>query len=189
MWRRRFCSCAVARRGASPASCFRLIPVISRDDVLCPTATTRRHYDFLFAARKFEKLAGDSFDHADGRSSPVARTGRAIIAPAGAPTWTIVGAGSVSDTPRHHEPLLPIRLLDAVTPDSSIALARLDHHAVALVQSDVRDERPASVCREEEKIAGLKSANVLAELRLVDSPPREKIGRASCREGEESWVE
>ena len=77
------------------------------------------------------------------------------------------------DAPGNHEPLAPIRLLEIVAANPPMALAGLDHHAVALVQSHVGDERLACVSREEEKVARLQSPYVVAERRLVDGPPRQ----------------
>jgi hypothetical protein len=65
----------------------------------------------------------------------------------------------------------PVRITQAVSPNLPVAFARVDHHLIAFIQTDVRDERPASVGREEEKVAALQPpARRVADSRLLNRP-------------------
>ena len=64
--------------------------------------------------------------------------------------------GVFQDASGKHESFDPERVVEVVAPHPPVAFARVDHHAVAFVQPDVRDQRLACVAREKQQIAPLQ---------------------------------
>ena len=77
------------------------------------------------------------------------------------------------DPPREHEPLDPERLVEIVASNAPVSLARVNHHAPAFVDADVRDQRPSGIRRKEDQVAALKAAaDSVTYLRLADGTSR-----------------
>ena len=91
-----------------------------------------------------------------------------------------------------HEAFDPIRLVQTVSSNPAVSLARVDHHAGAFVDADVRDKGSSRIARKEHEVSPLQSpAGSITDPRLTDGAPRQLdadfsidvLGQAGAIEG------
>ena len=68
----------------------------------------------------------------------------------------IAGLRACAKPAREHEAVCPVLIVQVVTPDARVPLARVDHHPCAFIDTDMRDERLAGIRGEEQQITPLK---------------------------------
>ena len=115
---------------------------------------------------------GDPNQRTDCRPARIVRPARRIFGAVVASIGRSARRNRWFDAPGEHESLHQIRIGQAGPPNAAVPLARLDHHAAAFVEADVRDQRLARVGREEQQVAALQpSAGRVARPGLADGPP------------------
>jgi hypothetical protein len=103
-------------------------------------------------ARTAKENGGDLLQHLRGDFAPVNARRRRLRGTSGDLDRFV----SVREPSRKHEPVDPVVIVEAVTSNVSVSLARVDHQAASLIDPDVCYLRPTRLGREEHEISALE---------------------------------